>query len=84
MSRQGDLIMALISLKIDSQFKFQGNFGLINRTLDLSFLDMFPMWAIPTNDNILQIIFHPPGSKEYVLNYKIYLSIISGRIMAMN
>ena len=47
-------------------------------------MDMFPMWALPTNENIIQIILRPPGSKEHIIDFKGFISITSGRIMAMN
>ena len=49
-----------------------------------SAIDMFPVWAVPTNDNIIQIILYPIGSQEHIINYKTYISIKTGRVTGMN
>lgn len=47
-------------------------------------MDMFPLWAVPTNDNMIQVIVYPSGSKDFIFNYKVFISINSGRVAANN
>lgn len=72
-------VMNGISKDLFRPCPMDGKFGAVNTTVNFGFMDVFPTWMLPSNENIIEFYTYTKKNTEFMFLHKFYLRINSGR-----